>query len=151
LKTRGFEIVKGYENQSIILPKRQTLYSAGYDISTCETVEIAPNELKVLRTGLKAYMLEDEVLKIYIRSSMATKKGVMLANNVGIIDSDYYNNENNDGHIMIPLYNFSNQLLIINSGDQIAQGIFQKFLLIDDDVSNQQIRRGGFGSSNHFK
>lgn len=149
MKIRGFEIVNGYENESITIPKRQTLYSAGYDMEACETVEIAPNEVKLVKTGLKAYMLEDEVLKLYIRSSMAIKKSVMLANNVGIIDSDYYNNEKNNGHIMIPLYNFSNQMLIIYKGDKIAQGIFQKYLVVDNDNPKQEIRKGGFGSSNH--
>ncbi|QVK18910.1 dUTP diphosphatase [Mycoplasmatota bacterium] len=149
MRTRGFEIVNGYENESITIPMRQTLYSAGYDIEACETVEIAPNEVKLVKTGLKAYMLEDELLKLYIRSSMAINKGVMLANNVGIIDSDYYNNEKNNGHIIIPLYNFSNQLLIIYKGEKIAQGIFEKYLVVDKDTPNHQIRKGGFGSSNH--
>lgn len=148
MKKRGFEIVKGYENITINLPKRQTLYSAGYDIESCEECRLKPNEVKLVSTGLKAYMQEDEVLKIYIRSSMAVKKNVNLANQVGIIDADYYDNPTNDGHILIPLYNFSKDLLIINKGEKIAQGIFEKYLLIDEDNPKEEFRKGGFGSSN---
>ncbi len=147
MRNRGFEIVKGYEDLDIVIPKRQTLKSAGYDIASCETISIEPNEVKLVKTGLKAYMQEDEVLKIYIRSSVPLKKGLMLVNNVGIIDCDYYNNEKNDGHIMLPLYNFSKQLVIINKGEKITQGIFEKYLTVDDDSPIQQIRAGGFGSS----
>lgn len=148
MKKRGFEICRGFESYPINLPKRQTFYSAGYDIEAIEDVVIQPKEVKLVKTGLKAYMQDDEVLKIYIRSSVPMKKGLMLANNVGIIDSDYYNNEDNDGHILIPLYNFSSQVVIINKGEKIAQGIFEKYFITDDDSPNKQIRKGGFGSSN---
>lgn len=148
MRTRGFEITLGYVGENISLPKRETLYSAGYDIASAIKIEIKPNEMKLIPTGLKAYMLNDEVLKIYIRSSLAVKKGAMLANNVGIIDSDYYNNIKNDGHILVPIYNFSDKVLIINKGEKIAQGIFIKYLITDFDTPNQEIRVGGFGSSN---
>lgn len=148
MRKRGFEICQGFEAYEVNLPKRQTYYSAGYDIESIEEVAIKPQEVKLIKTGLKAYMQEDEVLKIYIRSSIPKNKGLMLANNVGIIDSDYYNNEDNDGHILIPLYNFSNQVVIINKGEKIAQGIFEKYLVTDDDNPIKQIRKGGFGSSN---
>lgn len=151
MRIRGFEVCKGYEDYQVNLPKRQAMYSAGYDIEAIETVEINPNEIKLIKTGLKAYMLDDEVLKIYIRSSIPLKKGVMLANNVGIIDSDYYNNEQNDGHILIPLYNFSKQMVIINKGEKIAQGIFEKYFVTDNDNPNKITRTGGFGSSNQTK
>ena len=146
MKTRGFEIVTGYE-EIAFMPKRQTLHSAGYDFASCEKVEIKPHEVQLIKTGIKAYMLPDEVLKIYSRSSLIKKK-LMLANNVGIIDCDYFNNKNNEGHIFIPLYNFSKEVIIINKGDKIAQGLFQKYFLVDDDCPVQTIRNGGFGSSN---
>jgi dUTP pyrophosphatase len=150
MRIRGFEVSCGYENKDVVIPRRETLYSAGYDIAAIETVEIKPQDIVLVSTGLKAYMPEDEVLKIYLRSSIPKKKGLLMANSVGIIDSDYYNNENNDGHIMIPLYNFSKRLVIINKGEKIAQGIFTKYLLIDNDNPNNQIRKGGFGSSDEF-
>ncbi len=148
MRTRGFEIALGYEGESINLPKRATLYSAGYDIASAISTEIKPNEMKLIPTGLKAYMLKDEILKIYIRSSLAVKKGAMLANNVGIIDSDYYGNVKNDGHILVPIYNFSNKVFIINKDEKIAQGIFEKYLTTDIDKPNKDLRVGGFGSSN---
>ncbi|HEY8365491.1 MAG TPA: deoxyuridine 5'-triphosphate nucleotidohydrolase [Haloplasmataceae bacterium] len=147
MKLRGFEVCSGYENNVVNIPKRQTFNSAGYDIEAIETVTIHPQEVVLVKTGLKAYMMPDEVLKIYIRSSIPLKKGLMLANGVGVIDSDYYNNQQNDGHIMIPIYNFSNQLVIINKGEKIAQGIFEKYLVVDNDEPIMKIRTGGFGSS----
>ncbi len=147
MRERGFEIVSSYQNKGINLPKRQTLHSAGYDLESAETIVINPQEVKLIPTGLKAYMQPDEVLQIYVRSSIPLKRGVMMANNVGIIDSDYYNNEQNEGHIMIPMYNFSKNPVIINKGEKIAQGIFMKYLTVFDDAPVNRIRSGGFGSS----
>ena len=90
-------------------------------------------------------MLSDEVLKIYPRSSMGVKKHLILPNTVGIIDSDYYNNSSNEGHIMLFLYNYDNEPHIIHKGDKIAQGIFQKFLVSDDAPVDS--RDGGIGST----
>ncbi len=145
MKIRGFQKVSNYDDA--ILPTRQTSASAGYDFCAYQDVIIKPQEVVMIPTGIKAYMLDDEVLEIYIRSSLACKTQVCLANNVGIIDSDYYNNENNEGHIFIPLYNFSNQNVIIKKEQRIAQGIFKKYLKIDDDNSVNK-RSGGFGSTN---
>ncbi|HEY8436788.1 MAG TPA: dUTP diphosphatase [Haloplasmataceae bacterium] len=147
MKTRGFEVVSGFEDRVVALPKRQTAGSAGYDFYAIEDVEIQPNELVFVKTGLKAYMPKDEVLEIYIRSSMATQRGLILINAVGIIDSDYYNNPQNEGHILIPLYNLSKEVQRIKKGERIAQGIFKKYLKVDGDVESG-VRQGGFGSSN---
>ncbi|ERJ13466.1 dUTP pyrophosphatase protein [Haloplasma contractile SSD-17B] len=114
MRQRGFETLSQYKgDEQITLPNRATKESAGYDIRSAVSCEIEPNEIKLIPTGIKAYMLHDEVLKIYPRSSLAIKRKAMLANNVGIIDADYYNNNQNEGHIMIPLYNFSNNKLTI--------------------------------------
>ena len=91
-------------------------------------------------------MESDEVLKIYVRSSMPMKKNITLANNVGIIDSDYYENPDNDGHIMIQVMNFGNEDVLIKKDERIAQGIFLKYLLADDDNTTNS-RFGGFGST----
>ncbi len=141
---RGFQVAKNFEN--VNLPVRATAYSAGYDIETIEEIVILPNTVVVAKTGLKAYMGSDEVLKIYPRSSLAIKKHVCLANSVGIIDKDYYENPSNDGHIMIALYNFGVDTVVIPAYERIAQGIFEKYLLIDNDNQNQE-RSGGFGST----
>lgn len=141
---RGFMVAKGFNN--IALPTRKTTGSAGYDFSTIEDLVIKPGEIVLAKTGVKAYMQDDEVLKIYPRSSLAVKKKVNLANNVGIIDSDYFENEDNDGHIMIPLHNFGSDTITIKNGERIAQGIFQKYLVADKDEADA-IRSGGFGST----
>lgn len=143
---RGFKVAKGFENSSIILPKRQTKNSAGYDFYVASDTVIKAHSIALIPTGVKAYMGSDEVLKLYVRSSMPLKKGLTLANNVGIIDSDYYENKDNDGHIMIQVMNFTDKDILIKKDERIAQGIFLKYLLADDDTTNEE-RTGGFGST----
>ncbi len=143
---RGFEVISKYKGEYVNIPTRKTASSAGYDIEVIKDYIIMPKSVCLVETGLKAYMGDDEVLKIYVRSSLAMKKGIMLANNVGIIDSDYYNNPDNEGHIMIMLYNFSNEEVIIKKYDRVAQGIFEKYLKTDNDNSLVE-RLGGFGST----
>lgn len=144
MKIRGFELVSNISGG--VIPTRSTSQSAGYDFSLIEDVVINPGEVVLVSTGIKSYMNKDEVLKIYIRSSLALKKKICLANNVGIIDSDYYNNENNEGHIMIPLHNFGTDVINLEKGDKVAQSIFEKYLVIDSDDSTTT-RTGGFGST----
>lgn len=143
---RGFEIVSTWKNAGISLPRRKTAMSAGYDIESAVETEVLPGEIKVIPTGLKAYMESDEYLAVYIRSSMAVKHGIMLANSTGIIDADYYGNEDNEGHIMCALYNSSRKAFHIFKGDRIAQGLFMKYLLTDDDHTEGN-RIGGMGST----
>ncbi len=143
---RGFKVAKGFENANIILPKRQTKYSAGYDFYVAADTVIKAHSIALIPTGIKAYMEGDEVLKIYIRSSIPKKRGLTLANNVGIIDSDYYENPDNDGHIMIQVFNITDNDVVVKKDERIAQGIFQKYLLADDDITDSQ-RIGGFGST----
>jgi dUTP pyrophosphatase len=71
----------------------------------------------------------------------------MMSNGVGVVDADYYNNDNNEGHIMVPLFNFSQKEARIAKGERVAQGIFQPYLKTSDDAPIDQIRGGGFGSS----
>ncbi len=150
-KLRGFEIAKGFEDKNINLPERKTKYSAGYDIEAAEDVVI-PSLKKgqnptLVKTGLKAYMQDDEVLLLYNRSSNPKKKGLILANSVGVIDKDYYGNPDNDGHFMFGFYNIKEEDILIKKGEAIGQGIFQKYLITDDDKAEGE-RIGGFGSTN---
>ena len=103
MKTRGFEVVSVYKAASIHLPERKTGASTGYDFASAADVDIASGECALVPTGVKAYMQKDEVLLIYIRSSTALKKHLMLMNSVGVIDADYYGNMENEGHIFIPI------------------------------------------------
>lgn len=144
---RGFEVVSSFEDAQINLPQRTTAESAGYDIECAETVTINPGEVKIVPTGIKAFMAYNEFLAIHIRSSIGIKRHIMLANCTGIIDSDYYNNEDNEGHILLGLYNLGTEAVTLEKGERIAQGIFTKYLVANDDEANG-IRRGGIGSTN---
>ena len=149
-KERGFEIAKGFEDKEINLPIRKTKYSAGYDIEAAEDT-IIPSFKKganptLIKTGLKAYMKEDEYLMLCNRSSNPKKKGLVMANSVVIIDKDYYGNPDNDGHFMFSFYNMKEEDVVIKKGEAIGQAIFQKYLTIDNDKAEGE-RTGGFGST----
>lgn len=150
-KKRGFEIAKGFENANINLPIRSTKNSAGYDIEAAEDTVIPAFKLGqkpvLVKTGLKAYMQSDEVLILANRSSNPGKKGLILANSIGVVDSDYYGNPDNDGHIMFAFFNFKDEDIEIKKGERIGQGMFQKYLVTDNDVAEGE-RTGGFGSTN---
>lgn len=150
MKKRGFEIAKGFENENINLPVRKTKYSAGYDVEAAEDI-IIPSFKKgmkptLIKTGIKAYMEDDEVLMLYNRSSNPGKKGLILANSVGVIDKDYYGNPDNDGHIMFAFFNIKDEDITVKKGDAIGQAVFQKYLVSDDDQADGE-RVGGFGST----
>ena len=150
-KKRGFEIAKGFENSEINLPVRKTKYSAGYDIEAAEDC-IIPSFKRgmkpaLVKTGLKAYMEDDEMLLLYNRSSNPGKRGLVLANGVGVVDKDYYGNPDNDGAIMFAFFNLRDEDVEIKKGDAIGQAIFQKYMVTDDDIASGE-RLGGFGSTN---
>ena len=148
---RGFEIAKGWEDKGINLPVRKTKHSAGYDVEAAEDVVIPPYtpgaKPTLIPTGLKAYCAEDEWYMLVNRSG-GPKKGFVMANSIGVIDSDYYNNETNDGHFYFQYWNFNNEDLVIHKGDVIGQVIFQKYLLVDNDEA-EGVRTGGFGSTDN--
>lgn len=148
------------EKKDVLSPKRATRGSCGYDFFAVEDI-IIPSFFKLLNdakfkgekvkpflipTGIKCKMPKDNVLMLYPRSSLFKKFGLILSNEVGIIDSDYYSNPNNDGHIMIPVLNLSWDDVKIKKGTRLVQGVFQKYLVTDNDVESSE-RVGGFGSS----
>ncbi len=149
-KKRGFEIAKGWEDKEIILPIRKTKHSAAYDLEAAEDILLPSFKMgmkpSLIPTGLKAYMMEDEVLMIFPRSSSPKKQGILFPHSVGVIDSDYYGNVDNDGHIFVQCINIKDQDVLIKKGDPVAQGIFQKYLVVDDDNA-MGTRVGGFGST----
>lgn len=150
MRLRGFEIAKGWEDKGINLPVRKTKFAAGYDIEAAEDI-VVPSFKKgmapvLIPTGLKAYMEDDEVLYLYNRSSNPKKKGLILANSVGVVDKDYYGNPDNDGHIMFAFFNIKDEDITIKKGEAIGQGVFSKYLVTDDDVALGD-RTGGFGST----
>lgn len=167
MKKRGFEVCKDYIDKDINLPVRKTKNSVGYDVEAAEDtvipsiwknifgnfskfikgdkeyLEIKPT---LVKTGLKSYFGEDEVLMLANRSSNPGKKGLILANSLGIIESDYYGNPDNDGHLMYAYYNFFPVDITIKKHDTIGQAYFQNFLKVDNDVA-EGVRTGGFGST----
>ena len=150
MKERGFEIAKGFEDKEINLPVRKTKYSAGYDVEAAEDCVIPSfkrgQKPTLVKTGIKAYMKDDEMLLLYNRSSNPGKKGLVLANSVGVVDKDYYGNSDNDGHIMFAFYNIKDEDVEIKKGERIGQAVFQKFLVVDNDIADGE-RVGGFGST----
>lgn len=151
MRKRGFEVVEAYKDKGINLPVRKTKFSAGYDVEAAENITIPAYKFgtkpTLIPTGLKAYCGEDEYYILVNRSS-GPKKGFVMANSIGIIDSDYYNNESNEGHFYFQYFNFSDKDLEVKKGDIIGQVIFQKFLTIDNDQA-EGTRQGGFGSTDN--
>ena len=127
------------------LPIRGSKYSCGYDFIAIYDMVIHPGDILKIPTGYKAKFKNDEFLMLVVRSSMGFKYNVRMCNQVGIIDSDYYNNSDNEGHIWIALQNEGHEDYVIKKGTAYAQGIFLKYLTCGDDVSN--VRDGGIGST----
>lgn len=148
-KLRGFEPVREEfrKNTEYHLPKRSTKSSAGYDFVAPVQIILHPHEHSpIIPTDIKARMGEDEFLACHIRSSLGMKKGISLTNTTGIIDSDYYSNPDNDGNICFQLNNNSEHTVIIQKGEKVFQGIFQKYLKTDADNTITE-RTGGIGST----
>ena len=130
-----------------ILPTRADRGSAGYDFYLPVDINILPGETILIPTNVKAYMQHDEVLLLYVRSSIGIKRHCVLANGTGVIDSTYYNNPDNNGNITIALTNVGKQVQTFNKGDRIMQGVFVKYLTTIDDQPLTRTRKGGIGSS----
>lgn len=153
MSKRGFEVVKGYEDKDIHIPVRKTAHSAGYDVEAAEDIVIPKfvSGIKptLIPTGLKAYCEDDECYLLLNRSS-GPKKGFLMANSVGLIDSDYYGNEDNDGHFYFAYFNCSDKDISVKKGDIIGQVVFMKYLVTDNDNA-AGVRKGGFGSTDSSK
>ncbi|MGL5207195.1 MAG: dUTP diphosphatase [Acidaminococcaceae bacterium] len=148
MRVRGFEKVAEYANFDFLLPMRKTKCSAGYDFYLPEDITLPPGQVTLVPTGVKAYMQENEYLGMHLRSSIAMKMCLTMINNQGIIDADYYNNKDNEGHIKLLVYNLNDHEVTLQKGERIAQGIFYNYMLADADVEIQkETRSGGFGST----
>lgn len=134
------------EYEKIPLPARSTFGSAGYDISSPVNITIPAGCKRVIPTGLKISMDSKHCLFLFIRSSLAIKKQIELVTSVSVIDSDYYGNESNEGHIMLPVKNESSLPVFIAAGERVAQGVLVRYdVTVDDDP--QGTRKGGIGST----
>lgn len=147
---RKFEVVRQdaikYGVVPTKMPARATKHSAGYDIYSPIDVVVEPQKMEMIWTNIKAQFGQDEVLILCVTSGMG-KHAIMLANTIGVIDSDYYGNISNDGNLGFRLYNFGTEPYVIKAGDKIGQGIFVKYLTVDDEQEVTQTRVGGYGST----
>ena len=139
--------VDGSFYANVKIPQRSTKKSAGYDFYLPYDINIPSHSKVLVYSGIKALMENDEFLMIVIRSSLGIKKNLKLSNQIGIIDSDYYN-QDNEGHIIIALDNMSDEFVTLKQGERVAQGIFLKYLTVDDDKTINENRLGGIGSTN---
>ena len=139
-----FEKITSFPN--VNLPKRATAEAAGYDFECAEYTIVPAHSITLIPTGIKCQIDNGYYLQLALRSSTPKKKGLMLANSVGIIDADYYNNPDNEGHIMFQVYNFTEYNVFIEQGERIGQGVFMKYFKTDDDIA-EGVRIGGFGST----
>ena len=129
------------------IPKRSTKESAGYDFESIIDFTIKPGEIKKIPLGIKANMNSGEVLFLIVRSSQGFKYNVRMCNQVGVIDKDYYNNIDNEGHMWIKLENHGDMDYVVSKGDKIIQGIFIPFLTVDNEEKIESVRTSGIGST----
>lgn len=129
------------------LPKRSTKESAGYDFESIIDFTLKPGEIKKIPLGIKADMNAGEVLFLIVRSSQGFKYNVRMCNQIGVIDKDYYNNSENEGHMWIKLENHGDKDYIVSKGDKIIQGIFINFLTVDNEEKIDNVRTSGIGST----
>lgn len=138
--------------EDIRMPQRGTEMSAGYDFFSVRDFTLNPGEHIVIPTGIKFDCDWDKFLFIAPRSGQGFKYGIRLANSVGIIDADYFNNENNEGHIWVkidyPKSSINDKPFVVKKGDAICQGIILPYYRVSSDAANKK-RVGGFGSTSN--
>ena len=139
------DCIKKYE--SLTRPIRATSGSAGYDFFSPDNFVLESGETAIIPTGIKVKLPQNEVLLLVNRSSNPIKKNLILANSIGVIDSDYYNNPDNEGEIGFMFTNIGTEDVIINTGDKLGQGIFTTYFTVDKDIPKSNYRNGGFGST----
>lgn len=171
-----FEKVSRFADTELNLPTRKTSYSAGYDFEVAEDIlipsyfemmersrpimkdltldlEHAKNSFKnfnikptLVPTGVKCQLEDNMYLELHVRSSAPLKYFLVLANGVGVVDADYYNNPDNEGEIFFQIINMSPCAIMLKKGDIIGQGIIQEYKVTNDDAA-EGLRQGGFGST----
>lgn len=126
------------------LPSRETKLAAGYDFNALYDYTLKPGEIKKIPTGVKVDMESDDVLLLLDRSSMGFKYNVRMCNQVGVIDADYYNNKDNEWHMWIKIQNEGDKDYIVKKGDGMCQGIFIKYLTVDNEYENFEERTSDY-------
>ena len=126
------------------LPRRDTEFAAGYDFKALYDYTVEPGEIKKIPTGIKANMEDNEVLLLVDRSSMGFKYNVRMCNQIGVIDKDYYNNKDNEGHIWIRIQNEGDKPYSVKKGEGMIQGMFMKYLTVDNEESDFNMRNSDY-------
>lgn len=164
-------------NEDMLMPRRGTAASAGYDFVVAEDIVIPPYDIlmeklvdeteyrpltltemaaltkrtevkpTLVSTGVKCFLPKDMYLELSVRSSTPLKHWLIIANSIGIIDADYYNNPDNEGEIFFQMINLSPFPIQLHKGDRIGQGILKTYELVENDMA-EGVRQGGFGSTN---
>jgi dUTP pyrophosphatase len=133
------------------LPVRATTGAAGYDFECAANMTIAPHTIALIPTGIKAKIDHGYYLQLALRSSAPKKKGLMLANGIGIVDEDYWGPDSalpdEQGHIMFQVYNFTDEPVTITNGERIGQGVFLKYHTTINDLATGERSGRGFGST----
>ena len=137
---------KAYRHKPTFLPTRATAKSAGHDFFLKEDVTIKPGKAVFQYTDVKCRLNRDEVLLLFVRSSIGIKQHLMLANGTGVIDADYYGNADNDGNIGLTLYNYGTDAVTLKEGTRIMQGVVVDYRISENDAAYGN-RSGGFGST----
>ena len=137
---------KSYHHKPTFLPTRATAKSAGHDFFLKEDVTIKPGKAVFQYTDVKCKLNRDEVLLLFVRSSIGIKQHLMLANGTGVIDADYYGNADNDGNIGLTLYNYGTETVTLKAGEKVMQGVIVDYKISDNDCVTTG-RYGGFGST----
>lgn len=145
MKWTQFERVAAFPEAQY--PVRSTEHSAGYDMFCAEDTVVSPHSIALIPTGMKCYLFEDSWLMIALRSSTPKKKGLILANGIGIIDSDYVDNPDNEGQIFVQVYNLTDNEVLVEKNERIAQGLVMPMHLLDIDNVKLVKREGGLGST----
>ena len=126
------------------LPIRGSVAAAGYDFVLINDLKIVPNQIVKIPTGVKSYFENDEVLLLIVRSSIGFKYNIRLVNQVGVIDADYYDNKDNEGHIFAKIQNEGTETVEFKAGDAVVQGIFLKYLKTKSDNNLKIDRRSNY-------
>ena len=145
MKWSKFERVAAFPEAQY--PVRSTTNSAGYDLFCAEDTVVLPHSITLIPTGIKCYLFEDSWLMIALRSSTPKKKGLILANGIGIIDSDYVDNPDNEGQIFVQVYNLTDHDVLVKKNERIAQGLVMPMYTLDIDNVKLVKRDGGLGST----
>lgn len=143
---RKFEKISKYEGIELTIPKRATENSVGYDFYNPKEIVIGPGKIEYVMTGMKAKFPKNEALILANRSSNPKKKGLILANGIGVIESDYYNNVDNEGELGFAFMNITDEPIILEKDEKLGQGFFIEYKITSDDNA-EGIRVGGFGST----